>query len=310
MIEWYYISMVALLTCGVAVRVAVQGWHNRFERRDDRLVENSVEPLLHTLFDDEELEHLPLEQTRHSARRAGQLAALVGSMLYGVDPRPLRLFVLRCGTDYYLLRRVRFSRGLRRAFWLRKLADLSITQEVQREAERYLDDRSESVRFAALLLLVTAHPESLLSRIAALPRALTVAERAELLFQLRRGLLPIAWQPLLNAPNANLQRLGLTIVEQFSIETAEGELHRLIATADEEVSCEALYVLASLRRPLRRRVVAVRLEALSEVERRSFLRHLSRLGYTPRQLGSLLSDEEQLRYERRMANYKRTLVCA
>ncbi|MBQ5717835.1 MAG: hypothetical protein IIV66_01505, partial [Alistipes sp.] len=138
MIEMYYISMVALLTCCVAVRVAVRGWRNRFEGRDDGLVERSVEPLLHTLFDDEELEHLPLERTRQPARRAGQLAALVGSLLYGVDPRPLRLFVLRCGTDYWLLRRVRFARGVRRAFLLRKLADLPITQEVQRETERYL----------------------------------------------------------------------------------------------------------------------------------------------------------------------------
>ena len=39
---------------------------------------------------------------------------------------------------------------------------------------------------------------------------------------LRRGLLPIAYEPLVGSPNRNLRMVGLGIVRQFGIEEASG----------------------------------------------------------------------------------------
>lgn len=309
MIGWFYTLPLALLTLRLAMRIG-WAWHKkRALERDRELLLRSIEPLMHALLDGDEVPPLPIAQSSNPALAMGRLATLLVASLYGVDPHPLRLQMLRYATLRRLLRRVRRTGGLRRAVWLRRVADLPLTHELHQHLDDYRNDPCEAVRFAALLLLVAARPESLLRAIATFRRPLTVAERAELLFQLRRGLLPIAWQPLLRSSNENLQRLGLAIVEHFSIERAEGDLYRLVATGGEQLSLEALYLLASLRLPLRRRAVAMRMATLRGVERRAFLRHLSAVGYSARQVAVLLSDEERGRYERRLSSYKRRLVC-
>lgn len=309
MIGWFYTLPLALLTLRLVVRI-VWAWHQkRALERDRELLLRSIEPLMRALLEGDEVGRLPIAHSYDPALAMGRLSALLVATLYGVDPHPLRLQMLRYATLHRMLRRVHRAGGLRRAVWLRRVADLPLTHEVHHHLDNYRHDRSDAVRFAALLLVVAARPESLLRSICALRRPLTVAERAELLFQLRRGLLPIAWQPLLRSSNENLQRLGLLIVEHFSIERAEGDLYHLVATGGEHLSLEALYLLASLHLPLRRREVVVRMATLRGVERRAFLRHLSAVGYSARQVAVLLSDKERGRYERRLSSYKRRLVC-
>ena len=63
---------------------------------------------------------------------------------------------------------------------------------------------------------------------------------------LRRGLLPIAYEPLVGSPNRNLRMVGLGIVRQFGIEEAERLLLAMVARERvPELGREALFAQAA-----------------------------------------------------------------
>ncbi len=283
----------------------------RRRTRERQLLRDSMRQLFVMLYADEQVT-VPLPLWRAVGGRH-LLAELVGELVattYALSPRPLRRIVVASGADRALLRRVRRSRGLRRAAALRLLADLPHDPAVTREAASYLRDRCREVRFCALLVQLTAHPERALQLIGAFDEAFTAIETAEVMHLLRRGLLPIAYRPLLRSPHANLRRLGVEIVAQFGIEEADRELVQIATDSRHPaLSMQALYLLAALHRPLRRAELATRIRTLSAAERRRLLRFLAGEAYTPTQIRALFGGEEVPYYERLTGSYKRSLVC-
>ncbi|MFQ7386619.1 MAG: hypothetical protein ACLRM8_01975 [Alistipes sp.] len=127
---------------------------------------------------------------------------------------------------------------------------------------------------------------------------------------LRRGLLPIAYEPLVGSPNRNLRMVGLGIVRQFGIEEAERLLLAMVARERvPELGREALYTLCSMRCSLRRREVAGRIASMSRAERKALMRYMAREGYAPAVLRRLFDDRERPYYESLIHSYKRSLVC-
>lgn len=238
---------------------------------------------------------------------AETLAGL-GAVTCGLDTEPLRRAIDGCGLDRWLLRRARRCSGYRRARVLALLAQLPLDAAAAGEVARYLRSRNRDVRFQALCVQLAADPASAIRRMDEYGHPFSAAEVAGILALLRRGLLPIAYGPLLTSPQRNLRRVGLGIVRLFGIEEAEAQLLYLTGAEDAELGREALYALCSMRRPLGRREVAFRIARMTLPERRSLLRYLAHEGYAPGVLQRLFGDAERPYYEMLVQSYKRSLV--
>ncbi|MFR7603136.1 MAG: hypothetical protein ACLUYV_04965 [Alistipes shahii] len=142
-----------------------------------------------------------------------------------------------------------------------------------------------------------------------IPRTLFGLRSGEIMAVLRRGMLPIAYEPLIGSPSRNLRIVGLNIVRQFGIEEAERLLLRIVSgDEDPELVREALYTLCALRRPLTRRAVSGRLSAMPPAERKALLRYVVAEGYSPGPLRRLLDERERPYYESLVQTYKRSLA--
>lgn len=314
MMNWFYLSLSVL--CAALTLPPFVGWvatrlRGRRRVRDEVMLRRSTQGVvLHLLTDREGLPRLPLERLVGRQRMLALLLARLGAATYGFDPDLFRRLMLHYRLDRYLLRGVRRSWGLRRALYLKRIADLPPLESLRRATRPYLYDSSREVRFAALLVQISAAPHELLRLVASYPQRLTAGEVAELLHLLRRGLLPIAYRPLLSSPNPNLQRVGLALVAQFDIEEADERLLAMLSSpSDRPLSVAALRTLTALHRPLRARAVVLFVRALPPVLRRSLMRRLAHEGYTLRQVQPLFDAEQGVSYARMVESYKRSLVC-
>ena len=169
--------------------------------------------------------------------------------------------------------------------------------------------RNRYVRFYALMTQLAAEPATSLRRMAEYDYPFSACEVGEIMAVLRRGMLPIAYEPLIGSPSRNLRIVGLNIVRQFGIEEAERLLLRIVSgDEDPELVREALYTLCALRRPLTRRAVSGRLSAMPPAERKALLRYVVAEGYSPGPLRRLLDERERPYYESLVQTYKRSLA--
>ena len=190
------------------------------------------------------------------------------------------------------------------------LSRLPAGDGVGAEAARYTRSRNRYVRFYALMTQLAAEPATSLRRMAEYDYPFSACEVSEIMAMLRRGLLPIAYEPLVGSPNRNLRMVGLGIVRQFGIEEAERLLLAMVARERvPELGREALYTLCSMRCSLRRREVAGRIASMSRAERKALMRYMAREGYAPAVLRRLFGDRERPYYESLIHSYKRSLVC-
>ena len=201
------------------------------------------------------------------------------------------------------------SRGYRRARCLLLLSRLPVGAAAADCAARYAASRNRYVRFQSLMVRLAADPSTALRLMAEYPEPFSACEVGEIMAVLRRGMLPIAYEPLIGSPSRNLRIVGLNIVRQFGIEEAERLLLRIVSgDEDPELVREALYTLCALRRPLTRRAVSGRLSAMPPTERKALLRYVVAEGYSPGPLRRLLDERERPYYESLVQTYKRSLA--
>ena len=159
------------------------------------------------------------------------------------------------------------------------------------------------------MVRLEADPSTALRLMAEYPEPFSACEVGEIMAVLRRGMLPIAYEPLIGSPSRNLRIVGLNIVRQFGIEEAERLLLRIVSgDEDPELVREALYTLCALRRPLTRRAVSGRLSAMPPAERKALLRYVVAEGYSLGPLRRLLDERERPYYESLVQTYKRSLA--
>lgn len=304
-----YTAAALLLACGLAATLlgALLKRRRRADR-DSRLRSRFLAELIGLLNGEtESFSGLP---RRVGARRllCEAMGGLV-AMTYGLDGRPLRQIVERYGLDRWLLHRCRRRHGYRRARALALMACLPVDASMAASVAPWLRSANRYVRFYALTVQLSADPSHAVQHIAAYPHRLSASEVAELMALLRRGILPLAYGPLLEARNPNLRRVGLAIVRQFGVEEAEGRLLQFVAdTAQPELGREALYALCALRRSLLRREVAVHLTSMRPRERRALLRCMALEGYAQTTMQRLFEEAERPYYETLVRSYKRSLA--
>lgn len=314
MMEQFYIVYTlcaAVLACGFsagAVGAAVR--ERRRTGRDARLRTEYLHTLMLALGSDgTQVPYFPLFGRFGSRRLLCEAVAGVVAITYGLNDGLLRRIVAHYRLDRRMLRQARRCRGYRRAQALAVLACLPADESVAAAVEPYLRSRNRYVRFHALAVQLSVDPSHALQRIGDYAYPLSASEVAELMALLRRGILPLAYGPLLESRSPNLRRVGLAIVRQFGIEEAEGRLLQFVAdTAHPALGREALYALCSLRRSLLRREVAVFITEMDARERRALLRCMALEGYAPTTMQRLFEEAERPYYETLVQSYKRSLA--
>ncbi len=235
---------------------------------------------------------------------------LVMRHTYGADAAALQDTVDRNALDRFLLRRIARSRGARRAHLLALISSVPSHGDLASALARYTVSRDRDVRIRALVAVLAANPAMAIRTLASYRYALTPFDVAQIVALLRRGLLPIAFEPLLANSNRNLRMLGMAIVRDFGIVTAGRPLYNIaVSDRDPLVVREALYTLASLGRPLDRVGIRERLAAMTAARRKELCRHLAAEGYSPQAVRALMSEHESRYAESLINSYKRDLVC-
>lgn len=259
--------------------------------------------------DDAPLRYPHVGRRRARLILAETMAALVRSAC-GLDTGRLRRVADSCRLDRYLLRRAALRRGSRRAYCLALLSCLPLDERAAECVGAYARSRCRSIRFQSLLAGLSADPSAALRLLAGYPEPLTAVEIAAVVALLCRGILPIAYEPLVGSPNRNLRMLGLAIVRRFGIVEAEPLLLQAVAAdPSSETGCEALYVLCALHCRLSRARVMRRIGGMPPDERRALLRFMAQEGYSARALALLFEAEDRPYFESLVDSYKRRIVC-
>lgn len=306
-----YTFCAGAIACGLSVAALLAAWSERRRTGRDAVLRTKY---LHALMlalsgDSPQIPAFPLFGRRGTRRLLCEAVAGIVAITYGLDNGVLRRVVGFYGLDVWALRRVRRSHGYRRAYALAMLACLPSDETLAATVAPYLRSRNRYVRFYALAVQLAAEPAHALRRIGEYAGTLSASEVAELMALLRRGILPLAYAPLLEARPVNLRRVGLAVVRQFGIEEAEGRLLQFVAdTAEPELGREALYALCSLRRSLLRREVAVFIVGMDERARRALLRCMALEGYALTTMQRLFDEAERPYYETIVQSYKRSLA--
>ncbi|MFR2062617.1 MAG: hypothetical protein ACLS37_12505 [Alistipes sp.] len=155
----------------------------------------------------------------------------------------LRRIVRENGLESYLLRRIRRTRGYRRAYYLLLLSRLPLEAQTDAAVARYTASRNPYVSFYALMTRLAFDPTMALRLVGEFARPFTVYEVSEVMATLRRGVLPVAYEPLLDSSDRNLRIVGLNIVRQFGIEEAERQLLGIVRNGPQETRANRLYAL-------------------------------------------------------------------
>ena len=305
--------MILLLVILLASLPAVwQRLGSRGAKRFERLLsQRYMRIVMAVVLSNEELRtRFPMIEYRGAKEHLSRVLSTVAVSLYGADVVIVGRIAVENGIDEWLLRRVRRTRGFRRAYYLSMLATLPLSVAMVAELGRYAADANPLVRFYALIVRIKSDSSSALRELAEYGTALTDFEMAEIMAILRRGVLPVACEPLLSSESRNLKLLGINIAREFGIEEVEAQLHEIVAfDSDEEVVREAIYALVALHSSFVRGGVVARIRSLAWAERRALCRHLAFEGYSVKALEQLFGGVEGRYAEALVATYKSCIVC-
>ena len=305
MITVNIIYIVVTVAITITLTILAQNRRDRFSTERNRYIKQVTALLL-----DENPTHINI--FAHSTKSRIALAEaiyVVMSHTYNNDTEPLRQIAEQNRLESLLLREIRRSRGARRARMLMLLSAIPSSEDIFSQLYDYILSRDRDVRISALTAALAANPSVAIRTISTFEFDLSPFDTARIIALLRRGILPIAYEPLLASNNRNLRTLGLAIVRSFGIEIAEKHLHKIISNEDDStIVKQTIYTLASLGRPLGHTRIRERLASMPAHKRKELCRHLTVEGYSLSSVRTLFTERESLYAESLINSYKRALT--
>lgn len=303
-----YIIFSLLIVLAFGIASLLHSRASRLHRSDMHLQNSYIRQIVKMLCNEEFSPITPSPDTRRHRITLIEALHIVLSHTYGADLNILHELVCRYDLDGFLLRQIRHSRGLRQTHFILLLSTTPSNKPVIPLLNRYCHSKNCEKSVAALIAILALRPSTAISAIALFPHRLRALDISRIITLLRRGILPIAYEPLLTSDNTNLRMLGLAIVRNFGIEIADKELQNIVvASSDEMVVREALHTLSVLGRPLGRAKIRIRLSTMEASYRRELCRHLTREGYSLAALRTIFSPAEIAHSATLLKSYKRNL---
>lgn len=223
---------------------------------------------------------------------------------YGFDPQTIRDIVTRNGIDTMLLKRIKRSSSWHRIRYMQILSLTGARESVVARIKRFENSKNPYTALFALLVRIGSSPDETISAIREFPTMLRQQDIAEIMMMLRRGFVPIAYEPMVLSDSDNLKLLGIYIIRSFGIEQAEDLLYSMLEHESSEIQDAAIYALATLKSSLTRKNVMECVAAMSFFKRRRLYKFLAAEGYSASSLSVLQSVEQ----DSRMASYVHEIV--
>lgn len=306
-----YIILVALGTIITAIMLRrAEATHLASDSRAYRHKRFYIRQVVNLLQDESRVPMRIVATTTAERIALCEAIYIVRSHTYGTDPSLLDHTIEENRLERLLLRRINLTAGCKRARWIMLMSCIPLGEKSIARLEQLIYSSNQAVRIAALTTLLAATPQMTIRRIMSLRYRLSPLDISRIISLLRRGIIPIAYEPLLQSKEYNLQMLGIAIVRNFGIDIADRHLHDIISSSsDNLIVREAIWALSSLGRPLGRAKIRQRMERMSDNERKSFCRHLANEGYSVQALRTLFSEREMHYAEILIKSYKRDLIC-
>ncbi len=256
------------------------------------------------------IEELTLLSPQRAKRSAARLLASLSPLIYHLDAEPLERISRTLRLSDYLLFEARRSRGSKCAYYLLLSAKIPFSGSSTDQLHNFASSKNHLVRFYALLSTINADPKTALQHIATYHSQMTQFEISQIIAALRQGTIVVAYQPMLNSENHNLNMLAMAIVRHFGIDNAAAELHKIIAQSNvHELRREALYTLASLQLPLNTPSINQFVRHCPTLERQRFIRFLAGEGYSQRAMEFFASHHEREQLQSLINSYKIKIGC-
>ncbi|MBQ2036360.1 MAG: hypothetical protein II216_00435, partial [Alistipes sp.] len=124
----------------------------------------------------------------------------------------------------------------------------------------------------------------------------------------RRGILPFAFERLLQSGNYNLKLLAISIVRHFNLDIYTKYIYSLLGNKEHpKLITEVIYTLTTMKHPLNSPLLRRHILAMPPSQRKALCRHLSAEGYSLQALRWLLPNNEMEYAERLITSHKRQL---
>lgn len=308
----HLITTYTLLVLSATVLLLLASWRrHRMAQRREALRHHYLTRIVAILRDDDAIAARHVEARGRSHRTAlAEALHTVACHTYGADTRLLRTIARRNRLDRFLMYRITMSAGYVRARYLALAAAVPALITQTSRLRRHTRSRNPYIRIYALTALLAATPSEAILTVAAYPHRLSPFDITQIIALLRRGLLPIAFGPLLTADNPNLRMLGLGIVRSFGIETACGRICRIAEQdPDPDVADEALHTLALLGDRIPAEHLYRRIASFDASRRKSLCRFFAAQGYSIKAIEALFSANECEHARRMIDSYKTNIVC-
>ncbi len=256
----------------------------------------------------DELSRLSSDSTKQVA---AEVIAALTPIIYRLDQDQLIRISYSLHLAEYLLERAHKSRGEQRAEAMSLLSQLPVRHITEQQLSSFERDKDRMVRFFTLLTKININKGEFLRYVASYPSPLTPFEISGLLSLFRHSRVAVAYQPLLDTNNQNLNMLGLAVVREFGIESAEGALRHLVEKEEihNKVRHEALYTLATLEQPLCSASIGSYVRCMPFWERQRFLRFITSMGYSQGVIDFFVSHSERQYFHSLIASYKVKIEC-
>ena len=283
----------------------------RLRRLEEVLSQRYMRIVTAIILSNESLPYrFPMLEYRGAREIFARVLAVASRSVYGPDTAIIGRIAINNGIDIWLLHKIRHSKGYRRAYYISLLAALPITSGIVDQVARYDNDKNRFVRFYTLLIRISNDTSSALRSLAEFKEPLNDFEIAEIMAMLRRGLLPVACEPLLASNSRNLRILGLNIAREFGVEETKPLLLEIAVSEDDaEIAQTAIYALVAMRSSLANRRIATSIRNMPTDERRTLCRRLALEGYSASALRRLFGAQDGKFAEHLVATYKCRIIC-
>ncbi len=302
------IAACAALYAAAAVRTLMHGVSERSRRRRrDRLQDAYLLALAEYLSGPDAGRgevRFPQSRGRRGKMILAEAIAAFAEMNCGYDCAAMHKIVTDNGVDTFLVRRIARSRSWNRVRYMQLLSLTGARPSLLPRIKRLEDSPDAYVSLFALIIRISSAPEQTIAAVREFSGAMSHRVLSEIMLRLRRGFIPVAYEPMICSDNENLKLLGIYIIRFFGIEEAQNILYAQLDSPNGAVHDAALYTLAIMKSSMTRKCVVQSVAGMSFFQRRRFYKFLAAEGYSTRSLSALQSAET----DSRLGGYMESLV--
>lgn len=210
--------------------------------------------------------------------------------------------------EKHLLRELRFATKYRQGLLWLQLATISPSHHYTLQLRQELHNSDPHIRSCSLIALLCTSPEESIKTLLELDFELQPYDISRIISLVRRGVLPFAFERLLQSGNYNLKLLAISIVRHFNLDIYTKYIYSLLGNKEHpKLITEVIYTLTTMKHPLNSPLLRRHILAMPPSQRKALCRHLSAEGYSLQALRWLLPNNEMEYAERLITSHKRQL---